>query len=325
MLEDAGVDKSWIIEVSGFKNGDGANDAQVLFDDADHLLVAHLCVRNMKWRTDNGWIWLSVAKTRAVPEDDEDEWLRELLTTVPRVAPEVPKLHKWDRSCSDPACAPAGPSPEPPPPQAKGCSDPARAFVGPSPVPPRVATRVPQFHSWDEVRNDEAFHRYTLSAASVLDDLAQIDNTDAAFNHALHRLLRCRQTHGIITFKVGIAADTAFRWDNAEYGGYLADGIWCEMVVVATGPANLCRRLEIDLISALRGVAGCYNVAPGGEGVSPEREHLCYVYIVIGRAGTGRSLKASAAQMQRPTATARYSGKGGKAVVDAKKGEGHGP
>ena len=80
LLEEAGVDKSWIIEVSGFKNEDGANDAQVLFDDADHLLVAHLCVRNIKRRTDDGWIWLSVAKTRAVPEDDEDEWLRELLT-----------------------------------------------------------------------------------------------------------------------------------------------------------------------------------------------------------------------------------------------------
>ena len=51
----------------------------------------------------------------------------------------------------------------------------------------------------------------------------------------------------------------------------------------------------------------------------PEREHLCYVYIVIGRAGTGRSLKAAAAEMQRPKATARCSGKGGKAVVDAKK------
>ena len=178
-------------------------------------------------------------------------------------------------------------------------------------MPPRVVTRVPQFHSWDEVRNDEAFHRHTLNAASVL-DVAQIDNTDAAFNHALQRLLHWRDDYGIITFKIGIAADPERRWSNPVYGGYVGEGIWCCMDVVAYGPANRCRQLEIDLISALRGVAGCYNVGPGGEGVHPDREHLCYVYIVIGQAGKGRSLTATAAEMRRLKATAICSGKGGQ-------------
>ena len=153
----------------------------------------------------------------------------------------------------------------------------------------RVVTKVPQFHSWYEVPK----------GITSTDELVQIDDTDAAFNHALHRLLHWRHDYGIITFKIGIAADTAYRWDNDVYGGYLAEGIWCNMDVVADGPANRCRQLEIDLIWALRGVPGCYNDGPGGEGVSPTSVHMCYLYIVIGQAGKGRSLKATAAEMQR--------------------------
>ena len=152
-----------------------------------------------------------------------------------------------------------------------------------------VVTKVPQFHSWYEVPK----------GITSTDELVQIDDTDAAFNHALHRLLHWRHDYGIITFKIGIAADTAYRWDNDVYGGYLAEGIWCNMDVVADGPANRCRQLEIDLIWALRGVPGCYNDGPGGEGVSPTSVHMCYLYIVIGQAGKGRSLKATAAEMQR--------------------------
>ena len=39
------------------------------------------------------------------------------------------------------------------------------------------------------------------------------------------------------------------------------------------------------------------------KGVHPDREHLCYVYIVIGQAGKGRSLTATAAEMRRLKAT----------------------
>jgi len=237
----------------------------------------------------------------SLPSDAElDEWLRELIT-VPRPEPPPMKLQVLDAESDDEWLRELISTPRP----VATCYRlvvPNLVLEVVSEVVPevpkihkwdRVVTHVPKFHSWDEVP------QRTMRT----DEMAQIDNTDAAFNHALQRLLHWRDDYGIITFKIGIAADPEHRWSNPVYGGYVGEGIWCCMDVVAYGPANRCRQLEIDLISALRGVAGCYNVGPGGEGVHPDREHLCYVYIVIGQAGKGRSLTAKAAEMRRLKAT----------------------
>ena len=71
------------------------------------------------------------------------------------------------------------------------------------------------------------------------------------------------------------------------------------MDVLLDGPANLCRAMEIALIHALRGVAGCQNQSPGGEGVHPCRSHRCFVYITLAGVGTGVGLAAAVAERRR--------------------------
>ena len=65
------------------------------------------------------------------------------------------------------------------------------------------------------------------------------------------------------------------------------------MDVVVRGPANVCRQLEIELVSALSTVQGCYNQKPGGEGVGKDRVRLCFVYLVVADAGHDHALQVS--------------------------------
>ena len=110
------------------------------------------------------------------------------------------------------------------------------------------------------------------------------------FQHCARRLVAWMIKLGPLAFKIGIAADPIDRWTHSEYG-YLRDRQWHVMEVCWQGPANMCRALEIDLIAASRGISGCYNDSPGGEGVRPDRTHMCFTYLVCAAAGTGLSLR----------------------------------
>jgi hypothetical protein len=109
------------------------------------------------------------------------------------------------------------------------------------------------------------------------------------FEHCVRCLVAWMVKLGPLAFKIGIAADPTERWTNSAFG-YLHDRQWHVMEVCWRGPANICRALEIDLIAATRGISGCYNDSPGGEGVRPDRAHMCFVYLVCAAAGTGMSL-----------------------------------
>jgi hypothetical protein len=112
------------------------------------------------------------------------------------------------------------------------------------------------------------------------------------FDHAVSRLMMWKRLFGVIVFKVGIAAEPTKRYHEPDFG-YAKEGIWRFMDVVVSAPANFCRHLEIELISAFRAVPGCYNEKPGGEGVSKDRVHLCFVYLVVADAGHGHALHIS--------------------------------
>jgi hypothetical protein len=99
-------------------------------------------------------------------------------------------------------------------------------------------------------------------------------------------------TMGPAIFKCGIAADPVGRYSNLEHG-YVLEDRWHFMDVFWRGPANQCRQVEIDFISITQGMEGCCNESRGGEGVRPDRTHLCYVYLVLASAGHGISLKKS--------------------------------
>ena len=79
---------------------------------------------------------------------------------------------------------------------------------------------------------------------------------------------------------------------NTDFG-YIKEGIWHFMDVVLQGPANFCRDMECSLIASLQHIPGCQNECPGGEGVSPGRAHMCYVYLVVVGAAGGVSLAES--------------------------------
>ena len=114
-------------------------------------------------------------------------------------------------------------------------------------------------------------------------------------DHVASRLCMWRRLLGAIAFKIGIAADPQERYHHPVHG-YAMDGVWHFMDVVLEGPAQLCRQMERSLISACRGIQGCHNEAPGGEGVSPNRTHMCRVYVVVAGAGTGVGLAIAVAQ-----------------------------
>ena len=117
-------------------------------------------------------------------------------------------------------------------------------------------------------------------------------------DHAVARLLMWSEFLGPIAFKVGIASDTRDRWHCPEIG-YAREGCWHFMDVVLEGPANRCRQMEMALVSRCKGVPGCHNEKPGGEGVNPTRTHMCRVYWVIAEAGSGLGLAAACDQRRK--------------------------
>jgi hypothetical protein len=112
------------------------------------------------------------------------------------------------------------------------------------------------------------------------------------FDHAVMRLMMWKYLFGVIVFKIGIAADPTHRFRNPEFG-YTKERVWHLMDVVLAGPANLCRVLEMQLISAMGLVQGCYNLKPGGEGVGKDQTYRCCVYLVVAEAGHGMAVSVA--------------------------------
>ena len=91
----------------------------------------------------------------------------------------------------------------------------------------------------------------------------------------------------IAAFKIGIAIDPVERYSD----GYSKEGQWVFMDVVFRGSVQACHDMERTLIKLLRGIAGCYNIKPGGEGISALTKETCHCYIVYAAAGHGVGLK----------------------------------
>jgi len=170
----------------------------------------------------------------------------------------------------------------------------------PQPAPGRFLPR-----SWDELVRFATAPGPLLPVAVpaghvVIRSLpqAQDGNHHSVFAHCCRQLAAWFAAIGPIVFKVGIAADPGHRFWNPEFG-YETERAWHFMDVVWSGPANESRQLEIDLISAFRGLPGCRNVSAGGDGVRPDRKHLCFTYLVVAECGHGLPLGRAWAKRRR--------------------------
>ena len=153
------------------------------------------------------------------------------------------------------------------------------------------------FASVRQLRHDIAqfLPRGRLTAAPSLPDLDSVlfalpqgpDAEEAVF-YILQRFQMWQAAFDdIAAFKVGIAIDPVERYGD----GYAQDGDWVFMDVVFRGSVQACHEMERTLIKLLQGIAGCYNIKPGGEGISVLTEATCHCYIVYAAAGLGVGLK----------------------------------
>lgn len=83
-------------------------------------------------------------------------------------------------------------------------------------------------------------------------------------------------------FKIGITARPAHRWANSQFG-YALEGYLSMQLLHWEPSSRACGFLEAALIAMLRGVSGCQNEAPGGEGFSldDDTESMCYLYVAL--------------------------------------------
>ena len=108
-----------------------------------------------------------------------------------------------------------------------------------------------------------------------------------AVQKCLWRIASWGKSLGIFVFKIGIAHSPQARWDQ-----YDAEEMWQFMDVMHEDNPEACRCLEKALIGILRKVSGCYNVAPGGEGVRAGAvDGKCFCYTVYAPAGHGVGLR----------------------------------
>ena len=129
--------------------------------------------------------------------------------------------------------------------------------------------------------------------------------SQGAFESDVHKCLWyvlawIRALSHVAIFKVGIAFDPTHRWTNPE-GGYITERCWWFMQVMYRNTPQNCRLWERALIAKVRGIPGCYNERPGGEGVSPDNPvPTCYGYVVFAPAGGGLGVQVAwTQQLQR--------------------------
>ena len=73
---------------------------------------------------------------------------------------------------------------------------------------------------------------------------------------------------------------------------YAREQMWHFMDVMHEDVPEECRMLETRLIRKARALPGCYNVAPGGEGIQASIfEGKVFCYMVFATAGNGIGLR----------------------------------
>lgn len=131
------------------------------------------------------------------------------------------------------------------------------------------------------------------------------DLTDAALNgladslaDRVRALVDLEPPFGPIVFKVGLTRDPSWRFLQAPYAyssQYGAES-WMEILLVSC--VSVIRWCEAAVIARVSNIAGCQNVAPGGESPPPDSE-ACYLYVVgvpVGMLVASRLQAARAAQ-----------------------------
>ena len=91
-----------------------------------------------------------------------------------------------------------------------------------------------------------------------------------------------RSSHNnLMNFKIGITQDLNRRWLDPGCG-YKKDK-YDKLIVLFKSNGMACALLEVHLISKYKGMQGCQNEAPGGEGIANGGEgvEVCYVYVAI--------------------------------------------
>jgi len=104
------------------------------------------------------------------------------------------------------------------------------------------------------------------------------ENNEHVFAHAIQTIVDGMATFG--SFKIGISSCPAHRMYNNRYGYYSSERWQC-MVLAVRGPARWCQTMERFMIKYGKATFpdACFNVAPGGEGVSTSSsgDYWCYV------------------------------------------------
>ena len=135
----------------------------------------------------------------------------------------------------------------------------------------------PDWNTLGVLRKDDAMRTEALQRGPAA----------AAFAGARVAVEQRLQEIGVAVFKLGIATWPIDRF-RAHAWSYAYEG-FTEMALLMASTATECRRLERMLIATFRERRGCFNEAPGGEGMR-DSENLCYAYCVFADAGTGRPL-----------------------------------
>jgi hypothetical protein len=88
-----------------------------------------------------------------------------------------------------------------------------------------------------------------------------------------------RKAKNLVVFKIGLTQDIARRWNHKQFG-YKSEGFH-EMHIVMAANGLACGLLEVHLITLFKHVPGCYNIAPGGEGIINGGAGVdeCYTYV----------------------------------------------
>lgn len=116
------------------------------------------------------------------------------------------------------------------------------------------------------------------AAVQVKFNLPKSRNAGNVLDHAT-QLVQDIVGQGPTIFKIGITADPAHRWGNANYGYQHDRDAYQQMLVFSEADSAGAAMLEASLINMFKNTSGCRNTAPGGEGV----RHGCttFTYIVF--------------------------------------------
>ena len=290
----------------------GAPDDDDNDDDDDIAWLSELCKappRKLQCNlSDEQWLY-SLCRTRRDSSSGLAAVGAAASPSVPRVG--APCITRSGDAWPTPPTAVRLSGARSPPPAALVPVSPAMMAISGAPAAPQGARRrtgegtpEPSWHpSFEQLRADLAAsgspppeRTWALPAhGAIIRALAApqgLPQSGGVLHKCLWRICAWLQAmNNMAAFKVGIAFDPVHRWRNPDFG-YMHEHFWLFMDVMHTGSAAECASLERALIASTRHLPGCYNVAPGGEGISPTTVGECRCYVVYAPAGSGLSIRA---------------------------------